>query len=309
MAGNLTRKKRAELLRDLQGLREHRYTPGDDVASWYSRGKSLRLDINGYRRLQHAAELLQSVPEWNAAYPFETLTTRIVQSLFDADTIEDSAASLLRKLTENCKSFVAYAPMFGFNLTNGATLAFGDYKLQALGEQRVESEIIGRLRQHTAGLSEPLLSQEIARFRKATSTLHNVPALTVPFYGSSDGAVKVVSPIAERVAAFVQFAIGMLTDQNTHIIDHRGRFTGEFSATMPVMTIDFDELDFPDVRGFPYRSAISPDDIEKLDGLGILSLGEAYVKGPWGSRNSISSLINRAISCFSDGERGVTNTA
>jgi hypothetical protein len=259
--------------------------------------------------MRDAVMMIQSVEAWEATYPFNTVADRIVEALFESESVEDAISGLLNGLSADCKELLAYAPIFGFNLVDDATISFGKCVLQALGEERVESEIIGRLKQHVSNLEEPLRSKEIERFRKYLVKHQHVPILRVPYFGSTDGAEGSVCPIAERVATFMQFSIGMLTDQNTHIIDHRGRYTGEFSVLMPVMTPEYDQISFPNIRGFPNRVQIRPEDVARLEALGVLSLTSAYVEPIWAPRKSTNALLCRAISCFADGERGVTDSA
>lgn len=310
MAGRLSQNDGARLAATLNEMCERPRPEFQHVVyTWLGNSKSLDLDAEGYQKLRDAATILQSVQAWKEAYPFDTLAKRIIESLATTETYEETVADLTAKLDADCKELVAYAPIFGFNLVNGASIAFGPHLLEALGEEKVESEIIGRLKEHTAKLKEPLRSQQVEQFRSYLTKHCNVPILRVQFHGSTDGAVEFVHPTAEAVAAFIQAAIGMLTDQNDHIIDHRGRFTGEFRAMMPVMTPTFDQLSFPDVRGFPYRVSVGPNEVERLRSIGMLDLAEAYVWPQWQSDVAMDALLCRALSCFSDGERGVTDNA
>jgi hypothetical protein len=310
MAGGLSQAERSLLAATLKEMCERPRPEFQHVVyTWFGNGKSLDLDAEGYQKLRDAATILQSVQAWKEAYPFDTLAKRIIESLATTETYEETVAELTAKLDADCKELVAYAPIFGFNLVDGASIAFGPHILEALGDERVESEIIGRLKEHTANLDEPLRSQQVEQFRGYLAKHCNVPILRVRFHGSTDGAVEYVHPTAEAVAAFIQAAIGMLTDQNDHIIDHRGRFTGEFRAMMPVMTPTFDQISFPDVRGFPYRVSLRPEDVERLQSIGMLDLAETYVSPQWASDEAMDALLCRALGCFADGERGVTDNA
>jgi len=310
MAGKLSKNKTAQLRRSLERLYHGRFDEHAEIVSTYSGyGKSLSLDLGAYRFMREAIEILQSVDAWKAAYPPKALGDRIAWSMMQTNTLDDAVVRLLAELASDTKEFIAYAPIFGFNLVDGARMTFGKCILEAIGEQRVESEIIDRLRQHAANLDEKSRSGEIERIRKLLETHKNVPILLVPFYGSMVGAFHTVEPVAERVAAFVQFAIGMLTDENTHIIDHTGRFTGEFSTYMPVLTPEFDELGFPNVRGIPYRQQLNRDRIARLEEIGVLNLAETFIQPQWTPEKSIDAMLCRAASCFADGERAVTDLA
>lgn len=310
MAGVLSNKKRSRLLSLFREMFARSLDHGDEAVFRASlNGKLIELDIEGYRLLEKVVQLLHDVQEWKEAYPEDALINRVIRSLSNHRTFEEAADELITALSADCKEFVAYPAIFGFNLTDGVSISFGPYHLASLGEDGLEVKVIGRVKQHADHLGEPLRTSEPERFRKLLEKHKNVPVLEVRYHGSKDMAESFVGPIAERVAEFMQAAIGILTDQNDHIIDYQGRFTGEFQVTMPVLTVNYDEMSFPNVRGFPYRPALTADNLERLDRLGVLALAERFVAATWTPNNATDTLLCRALSCFSDGERGVTDGA
>lgn len=310
MAGRLTEPESARLAETLRQMCEIPRPEFQDVVyTWFGNCKRLELNVEGYRKLRKATNILQSVQAWREAYPFDVLARRTVQSLAATETYEEAVTDLTKGLDADCKELIAYAPIFGFNLVDGASIEFGPHLLETLGDEKVDSEIIGRLKEHAAHLDEPLRSEQVAHFSKYLVKHRKVPILRLHFYGSTDGAVEYVRPTVEKVAAFIQASIGLLTDQNDHIIDHRGRFTGEFHVVMPVMTPTFDQISFPDVRGFPYRTSMRPEDVERLRSNGVLTLAKRFLLPHWEPEEAMESLLCRALSCFADGERGVTENA
>lgn len=310
MAGSLGKKKRARLAKLIRQICESPCDRGEaPVMLWIASGKSLDLNIEGYYLMRDAVAVLHSVPAWKGAYPFDTLANRIAHCILEAASVDEAIAALLGALDADCKDLVAYAPIFGFNLVDGAVLKLGPYTLEVLGKDRIEAEIIDRLRQHTTQVDETVRSAYIERTRRSLVKHENVPMLRMQYFGSKDGAVDSVSPIADRIATFMQFAIGVISDRNTHIIDHRGRYTGEFTVTMPVMTVAYGELSFPNVRGMPHRINVSDKDVKRLEDYGVLWIAEYFLAPPWQPAKGIRALICRAIGCFADGERAVTDIA
>ncbi len=270
------------------------------------------LDAEGGGILNDAISVIQTVPQWNEAYPRDAIQKRIIDSMFDGGEADAAVQRLVDGLVVDCKAIRAYVAFSGFHLEPDVEIQIGKYSLRVLGTTGVESEIIERLNQHmeAAKYSEELRVTERERYRTYLLKHANLPVLVVEYHGSIDGAAKLVEPIAEHVALFMQFCIGALTERyydNPIIVDYRGRFTGEFSAFMPVMTIEFDQLSLPNLRGFPYDCVIAKDDVTKLQNLGVLALANQFLELPSDTPNAIKNLLMRAMASFADGERAVSN--
>ncbi|HEY1656038.1 MAG TPA: hypothetical protein VGF86_13090 [Candidatus Tumulicola sp.] len=125
------------------------------------------MNLEGFCILSDVVDLLQTVDAWNAAYPFEALANRIAVAYMETETAEDAVDKLLSELAGNCKMLRAYRPIFGFNMVDGATIAFGDAVLGTLGNERLEKEILSPFSQSVARFAEPLRSGEIERKTKS----------------------------------------------------------------------------------------------------------------------------------------------
>jgi len=313
MEKHLTRNNRSKLARLIEAIHANaQVRPKDDVATFSRYGRGFSLDVTGYRTLQEATATLQTVPPWNEAYTADVLQTRIIDAIFaGGETVDDLVTFINDALNADCKHLRAYVAFSGFHLEPDVEINIGKYTLRVLGESGFEEEIIGRLNLHMAGpnWTEEERENERQRMRGYLKKHPNLPILVVEFHGSIEAAQKQVDPIAEGVGLFMQFCIGALTDRyydNPIIVDHRGRFTGDFAAYMPVMTLEFDQLSFPNLRGFPYDCVISKSDVERLESTGIVALAEQFISPPSTTPNAVQKLLHRAMCAFADAERAVS---
>ncbi len=313
MAKHLTKNNRTKLAGLIEAVCINaQVRPKDEVASYHRYGRGFGLDLAGYRALHDATTTLQSVEPWNEAYTAKVLQTRIIDAIFaGAETYDELVAKLSDTLNADCKHLRAYVAFSGFHLEPDVEIVIGKYVLRVLGESGVEQEIIGRLNQHMTGedWTEDECESERKRMRGYLKKHANLPILVVEFHGGIEAAQKHVDPIAEGVGLFIQFCIGALTDRyfdNPIIVDHRGRFTGEFAAYMPVMTVDFDQLSFPNLRGFPYDCVISKKDLESLEARGFLDLAEDFIGPASPTPNATRRLLHRAMCAFADAERATS---
>ena len=282
----------------------------EDYVLMHSRGKkSLVLGPAAGQVLDEAIKVLQTVPRWKEAFPTEVIQKRIIDSIFDSETDDEAVDRLTKGLEGDCAEIKAYVAFSGFHIPPEAKIRFGEHSLSVLGEARFEEEVIGRLDQHLAASpqAEEESAKERARHRETLKKYPNVPILVVQYYGSIDGARDHIEPIANRVALFMQFCIGALTDRhfdNPPIVDYRGRFSGDFMALMPVMTVEFGSLTFPNLRGNPWGCTITADNLKVLVDMGILGLADDFL-APHGADDAIDSLLVRAMCAFAEGERAI----
>jgi|GEM_PF-6803308 len=253
-----------------------------------------------------AAVELRAVDAWQT-YPLRFLRTVVAHSIIDfGSDFEVAATSIEDSLQENLGRQRAFVGFWGFHLTNGVVLDFGTYRLQQLGPEGYDREIIEPFRAFR-GTDHPDLSEDVARIEKNTDYLRNVPVLIVDYEGAAEGAKDTVRPVAEHVAEFVQFLLApsWRSRDDVKIIDHRGGYHGRFSTVMPVLSLDNDALDLPDVRENPWGGEIGKKQMEVAAHTGILDLLPAVPRGP-SKTDSLTDMLLRAIQLFADGERATS---
>lgn len=309
----LSKNNRRKLAQLIEAVRTNAQTnPKDKVVRYLRNGTGFGLDTTGYSALRKATATLQTVASWNEAYTADILQNRLIDAIFDhARTVDDILNFVHDTLNADCKPLRAYVHFSGFHLDPDVEIKIGKHILRVLGEPDIEQEIIGRLNQHMdgPGWTDAQRQHERNRIREYVKKHINAPILIVKLHGNIEAVQKQVDPIANGIGLFMQFCVGALTDRyfdNPIIIDHKGRFTGDFESYMPVMTLEFDQLSFPNLRGFPYGCVFTKKDVERLEALGIVALANEFVESYTPTPNAIQKLLHRAMCAFADAERAIS---
>lgn len=310
----LSSKNQAKLERLITQIGENAHNHTGRIAYYATRPyNNILLDDRGYRFLVNAIKTLQTVSQWDEAYAPKQLTDYLIDAYFESQDAPEVVMRLTRELNANCKHIRAYVALSGFEIDPGVELRIGKYVVRVLGSDGLENEIIARFDEHMAAINADERYRENSRalYRGALQRHANLPVLVVDYNGRIEDASDVVQPIAEQVALFMQFCIGMLTDAYFHhtlVVDYRGRFFAHDNAVMPVMTVEFGRMSFVNLHGIPWDCKITKDNFDTLESLGVLALARDFVGGPK-PPNSTDALLVRAIRAFADGERSISPLA
>ena len=299
----ITRRRFVRIVKCLESLKTSKI---ENAYSFFHEEKGFVLDRAMYGNYCAIVEDVRSAThDWIQAYSFEDVQDRMSRGILNSDNSEDALVATIECLDNDISDYIAFVPFSGLHLEHGSTISFGSCEILTLGKDGFERKILSRLRQHLDSISAEERDREISRVSMLLQTIPNMPTMMLQQRCCVSYVVSKIESRADRVAEFLQFCVAICArEYERQIVDWRGQYVGRFMTTIPVMTIEYDRFNLPNVRGSVATHCFDADDLAKLDDMGVLRLARLAIE-PDTRRDSVNQMLWRSIAMVADGERSV----